>query len=74
MLGAIFFEVTAAAYLDGSRERIRLLPFILLGFLVSLLTVSTDTALQLMPRWSREVRWHKTKHIDNFNGEENGWE
>ncbi len=71
---ATFFEVTAAAYLDGSRERIRLLPFVLLGFLVSLLAVTADSFLQLLPRWRREVRWHRTEHADNFNGEENGWE
>jgi cellulose synthase/poly-beta-1,6-N-acetylglucosamine synthase-like glycosyltransferase len=71
---ATFFEVTAAAYLDGSRERIRLLPFVLLGFLVSLLSVTADALLQLVPRWSREVRWHRTEHTDRFNGEENGWE
>jgi cellulose synthase/poly-beta-1,6-N-acetylglucosamine synthase-like glycosyltransferase len=37
---AAFFEIAAAARLDGSRERIRLLPLTLFGFTVSLISVS----------------------------------
>jgi cellulose synthase/poly-beta-1,6-N-acetylglucosamine synthase-like glycosyltransferase len=60
---AIFFEVTAAAHLDGSNERIRLLPFIFLGFLVSLFSVSRVAFSQWLPgKKDRDVRWHKTDH------------
>ncbi len=66
---AIFFEVTAAVRLDGSRKRIRMLPFVFLGFLVSLISVTRATLSQLIPKpKSDEVLWHKTdhdsKHID----------
>lgn len=37
---AVFFEIAATARLDGSRDRIRLLPLTLLGFTVSLVSVS----------------------------------
>jgi cellulose synthase/poly-beta-1,6-N-acetylglucosamine synthase-like glycosyltransferase len=59
---AIFFEVTAAARLDGSRKRIRLLPFVFLGFLVSLITISRATLSQLVPRRrGKTILWHKTE-------------
>ncbi|NIM18919.1 MAG: glycosyltransferase [Candidatus Latescibacteria bacterium] len=65
---AIFFEVTAAARLDGSRGRIRLLPFVFLGFLVSLFSVTRATLSQLIPKpRRREVNWNKTEH-NNHNG------
>jgi cellulose synthase/poly-beta-1,6-N-acetylglucosamine synthase-like glycosyltransferase len=37
---AAFFEIVAALRLDGDRRRVRLLPFVAVGFLVSLITVS----------------------------------
>ncbi len=59
---AAFFEVAAAARLDGSRGRIRLLPLMIAGFLVSLVSVSTATVGQLLvPRFTRDVRWQKTE-------------
>ncbi len=60
---ATFFEVAAATHLDRTRERARLIPFILLGFLVTILAVSRETLRQMIavdPR--RELRWHKTEH------------
>ncbi|MCP4546865.1 MAG: glycosyltransferase family 2 protein [bacterium] len=60
---ATFFEVAAAAHLDGSRERIRLMPFILLGFLASLFAVTRISLKQLLPlQSSKGVVWHKTEH------------
>jgi len=62
---ATFFEIAAAAHLDGSRNRIRLLPFVFLGFLVSLFGVSRATLSQIMPHKTRRLRWHKTEHNHN---------
>ncbi len=59
---AAFFEVGAGARLDGSRGRIRLLPLLIVGFLVSLVSVSVTTLAQLFaprlggPDWERTER------------------
>jgi hypothetical protein len=37
---AAFFEIAAAARLDGIRCRVRLLPFLSIGFFVSLVAIS----------------------------------
>lgn len=59
---AAFFEVAAGARLDGSRGRIRLLPFLIVGFLVSLVSVSWASLVQMATAWSREdQRWEKTE-------------
>jgi cellulose synthase/poly-beta-1,6-N-acetylglucosamine synthase-like glycosyltransferase len=59
---AAFFEVAAGARLDGSRGRIRLLPFLIVGFLVSLVSVSSATVAQLATSWRREdQQWEKTE-------------
>jgi cellulose synthase/poly-beta-1,6-N-acetylglucosamine synthase-like glycosyltransferase len=60
---AAFFEVAAAARLDGSRQRIRLLPLTLFGFTVSLVSVSRaawQQTLELLFGQS-ELVWHKTE-------------
>lgn len=57
---AAFFEVAAGARLDGSRGRIRLLPFLIVGFLVSLVSVSWATVTQVATFWKREQHWEKT--------------
>ena len=59
---AVFFEISAAIYLDGSRERVRLMPLNYLGFLVSLMAVSSATLAQLVTFWrpQRALRWEKT--------------
>lgn len=59
---AAFFEVAAGARLDGSRGRIRLLPFLIVGFLVSLVSVSWASLVQLATSWRKdEQRWEKTE-------------
>ncbi len=65
---ATFFEVAAAAHLDGSRQRVTLMPFVFLGFLVSLFSVSRITVRQLLPRRRNEaLYWHKTEHNNHRN-------
>lgn len=61
---AAFFEVATAARLDGSRQRIALLPLLSLGFLVSLLAVSWATLTQIfMALFNRRPRWEKTQRF-----------
>lgn len=61
---AVFFEIAAATYLDGTRSRVRLLPFIMAGFLVSLMAVSRATVTQPFARPARNVHWHKTERSE----------
>ncbi len=60
---AAFFEIAAAARLDGSRQRIRLLPLTLFGFTVSLISVSHAAWQQAHDSLfgSAELVWHKTE-------------
>ncbi len=59
---AVFFEIGAAVYLDGSRERIRLMPLNYLGFLVSLMAVTKATLEQFVTLWRPQhtLKWDKT--------------
>jgi cellulose synthase/poly-beta-1,6-N-acetylglucosamine synthase-like glycosyltransferase len=59
---AAFFEIGAAVYLDGSKQRIRLIPLNYFGFLVSLLSISTASFNQVFFDWwlKREMIWDKT--------------
>jgi cellulose synthase/poly-beta-1,6-N-acetylglucosamine synthase-like glycosyltransferase len=59
---AAFFEIGAAVHLDGSRQRIRLMPLNYFGFLVSLLAMSSATLSQLSLDWwgRRRLVWDKT--------------
>jgi cellulose synthase/poly-beta-1,6-N-acetylglucosamine synthase-like glycosyltransferase len=60
---AAFFEIAAAARLDGSRQRIRLLPLTLFGFTVSLISVSQAAWQQMQESvfGSAELVWDKTE-------------
>jgi cellulose synthase/poly-beta-1,6-N-acetylglucosamine synthase-like glycosyltransferase len=60
---AAFFEIAAAARLDGSRERIRLLPLTLFGFTVSLVSVSRAAWQQAndLLFGESELVWDKTE-------------
>ncbi|MBO6778194.1 MAG: glycosyltransferase family 2 protein [Rhodothermales bacterium] len=58
---AAFFEIGAAAHLDGTERRIRILPLVLGGFLVSLVSTSRAVMTQLWPRRRKEVVWDKTE-------------
>lgn len=72
---AAFFEVAAATRLDGSRNRVRLLPFLFFGFLVSLMAVSQETILQFAGRglgWRSSKRWDKTERYRQPQGTHGG--
>jgi hypothetical protein len=59
---AAFYEIAAAARLDGSALRIRLLPLTFLGFTVSMISVSRAAWQQLIaPIMGAEMVWHKTE-------------
>jgi len=60
---AAFFEIAAAARLDGSRNRIRLLPLTLFGFTVSLVSVSRAAWQQMHEGFfgKAELVWNKTE-------------
>jgi cellulose synthase/poly-beta-1,6-N-acetylglucosamine synthase-like glycosyltransferase len=59
---AAFFEIAAAARLDGSRARIQLLPLTFLGFTVSAICVSRAAWQQFTASIrGQEMVWHKTE-------------
>jgi cellulose synthase/poly-beta-1,6-N-acetylglucosamine synthase-like glycosyltransferase len=61
---AAFFEIAAAARLDNTRQRICLLPFLVLGFVVSAFSVSRACADQLMtPFTGAQFHWDKTERF-----------
>jgi hypothetical protein len=58
---AAFFEIVIAVLLDGNRRRLRLLPFILLGFFISLFSISSSLYSLVMDFiFKRELVWEKT--------------
>jgi cellulose synthase/poly-beta-1,6-N-acetylglucosamine synthase-like glycosyltransferase len=58
---ATFFEIATAVRLDGSRQRIRLLPWLLLSFIVSLVSVSRACVRQIINKLGgRGLVWQKT--------------
>jgi cellulose synthase/poly-beta-1,6-N-acetylglucosamine synthase-like glycosyltransferase len=61
---AAFFEIAAAARLDSTRQRICLLPFLVLGFLVSIFAVSRAILSQMMaPLTGAQFHWDKTERF-----------
>ncbi|MDB5966493.1 MAG: glycosyl transferase, family 2 [Polaromonas sp.] len=58
---AAFFEIVVAVLIDGNRRRLRLLPFNMLGFLVSLFAISGAVcSLGLDRLLKRDMVWDKT--------------
>ena len=57
-----FYQIAAASALDGERKAVRVLPFVIVGFLVSMTSIAKATIdLMLLDRLSgRELRWDKT--------------
>ena len=61
---AAFFEIAAAARLDYSRERVKLIPLLVLGFGVSIFSVTTACCSQLMaPLTGARFHWDKTERF-----------
>jgi cellulose synthase/poly-beta-1,6-N-acetylglucosamine synthase-like glycosyltransferase len=75
---AVFYEITAATQLDGAGERIRLLPFVFLGFLISLFSISRVAFSNVGMNGNgingkkNDVVWDKTERNTSFNGYNNG--
>lgn len=58
---AAFFEIVVAVLMDGNRKRLRLLPFNMLGFLVSLFAISGAVWSSMLDRiFKRDMVWDKT--------------
>jgi cellulose synthase/poly-beta-1,6-N-acetylglucosamine synthase-like glycosyltransferase len=71
---AAFFEVAAAVRIDGSRERMLILPFLISGFLVSLVSVCRASVTVSVPWRRRRVVWHKTQRFRREgDAEESGY-
>jgi cellulose synthase/poly-beta-1,6-N-acetylglucosamine synthase-like glycosyltransferase len=61
---AAFFEIAAAVRLDSNRNRISLLPFLVLGFAVSIFAVSLAALSQLIGLVTNaEFHWDKTERF-----------
>ena len=74
---AVFFQLAAATHLDGTHQRIRLLPFVFLGFLVSLFSIARAAFATVRVNGNgngkpERVKWDKTERHNNFNGHTNG--
>jgi len=61
---AAFFEIAAAVRLDGNRNRLAILPFLALGFMVSLFSVSRAAVSQVYDYFTKaEFHWDKTERF-----------
>jgi cellulose synthase/poly-beta-1,6-N-acetylglucosamine synthase-like glycosyltransferase len=63
---AAFFQISAGAYLDGTRQRIYLLPFNCFNFLISMLSVSR-AIFCIMFRPQYRDKWDKTPRFRSKN-------
>lgn len=57
---AAFFEIAAATYLDGGKNRIRLLPFNFLNFVISILSVTRGMITHALAKPAHREKWDKT--------------
>jgi uncharacterized membrane protein (DUF485 family) len=61
---AAFFEIAAAVRLDGNQKRICLLPLLIMGFVVSIFSVSRAAFTQLRDSVTgAEFHWDKTERF-----------
>jgi hypothetical protein len=58
---AVFFEIAAAARLDGYRNRIRLLPFLFFNFIISVISTARTVLPDRLRIRTRHFVWHKTE-------------
>jgi cellulose synthase/poly-beta-1,6-N-acetylglucosamine synthase-like glycosyltransferase len=58
---AVFFEISVAIHLDGSRNRMRLLPLNLFSFLINMMAISAASWDLFLDWWfKRGLKWDKT--------------
>ncbi len=57
---AAFFEIAAAVYLDGGKERLRLLPFNFFNFVISILSVTRGIVTHAFAKPAYREKWDKT--------------
>jgi hypothetical protein len=61
---AAFFEIAAAVRLDRNQQRVRLLPLLIVGFLVSIISVSRAALSQTIAYFMQaELHWDKTERF-----------
>ena len=61
---AAFFEIAAAARLDYTHQKVCLLPFLVLGFGVSIFSVTRACVSQLLaPITGEQFHWDKTERF-----------
>ena len=73
---AAFFEIAAAVHLDRSRQRVRLIAFNWLGFIVSAVAIARavleQALLDRLPgrgfHWDKTVRYRRTPQVPNPTG------
>lgn len=57
---AAFFEIAAAVYLDGGKNRLRLLPFNFFNFVISILSVTRGIVTHAFAKPAHREKWDKT--------------
>ncbi len=57
---AAFFEIAAAVYLDGGKNRLRLLPFNFFNFVISILSVTRGIVTHAFAKPTHREKWDKT--------------
>src|SRR5204863_10009076 len=60
---AAFFEIAAAVYLDGGRNRLRLLPLNFFNFIISMLSVSYGILSYAFANPETREKWDKTQRF-----------
>ena len=60
---AAFFEISSATYLDGSKNRIRLLPLNFLSFIISMFSITRATIRPIVRNGNKTPIWEKTQRF-----------
>ena len=64
---AAFFEIAAAVYLDGGKNRLRLLPLNFFNFMISTLSVSRGIVTAVFAKAGVHHKWEKTERFRTQN-------